>query len=186
MMGALPAIFDGDRARADDFIDELKAYIRLNRTIPGMESYIKRVSLALTLIKGHLVAGWTRDMGAWVDALGPQDDIPAVWDQFLDEFDAQFMDTQQAERARMALQSLQMKWPEIDQYITNFEQLAHKANYMVGNKETVQFFVQGLVHRVTEDVLKPPLVRTYAVIKERAIESTKAHQTIYQIFGNQH
>ena len=59
-----------------------------------MESYIKRVSLALTLIKGHLVVGWTCDMGTWVDALGPQDDIPAVWDQFLDEFDAQFMDTQ--------------------------------------------------------------------------------------------
>src|ERR1700747_2834142 len=151
----------------------------------GMESYIKRVSLMLTLIKGHLVAGWTHDMGTWVDALGPQDDIPAVWDQFLHEFDAQCMDTQRAERARMALQSLRMKWPEIDQYIADFEQLAREANYTVGNEETVQFFVQGLVRSVAEDVLKPPLVQTYAAIKERAIESTKARQTIYQIFGNQ-
>ena len=96
-MGALPAIFDRDRTKADDFIEELKAYVRLNRDVPGMESYIKRVSLALTLIKGHLVAGWQRDLGAWVDGLGPQDDIPAVWDQFLDEFTAQFLDTQKAQ-----------------------------------------------------------------------------------------
>src|SRR6201985_620202 len=85
----------------------------------------------------------------------------------------------------MALQSLRMKWPEIDQYIADFEQLARKANYTVGNEETVQFFIQGLVRGVAEDVLKPPLMRTYAAIKERAIESMKARQTIYQIFSNQ-
>ena len=78
MMGALPAIFDGDRLKADDFVDELKAYIQLNRSVPGMESFIKQVSLALTLIKGHLVAGWNRDIGQWLDALGPNDDILAV------------------------------------------------------------------------------------------------------------
>src|SRR5712671_7984735 len=36
MMGALPAIFAGDRMYADDFIDQLKAYVRLNRQVAGM------------------------------------------------------------------------------------------------------------------------------------------------------
>jgi hypothetical protein len=41
MMGALPAIFDGNRERADDFIEELKAYIHLNNNVGGMNSYLK-------------------------------------------------------------------------------------------------------------------------------------------------
>ena len=139
-----------------------------------MESYIKRVSLALTLIKGHLVAGWQRDLGQWVDNLGPQDDIPAVWDQFLDKFMAQFQDTQRAQRAHISLQNLRMKWGEIDQYIADFKQLAREAGYTVGNEETVQFFIQGLTRGVAEDVLKPPLVHNYADIKEWAIKSMKS------------
>jgi hypothetical protein len=59
MMGALPTIFDGNRKRADDFIEELKAYIHLNNNVGGMNSYLKRIALALTLIKGPLVASWT-------------------------------------------------------------------------------------------------------------------------------
>jgi hypothetical protein len=37
-----------------------------------------------------------------------------------------------------------MKWPEIDAYISQFEQLAREAGYMIGNAETKQFFIQGL------------------------------------------
>jgi hypothetical protein len=50
LMGALPAIFDGNRERADDFIEELKAYIHLNQR--AMTLYIQRLALTLTLIKG--------------------------------------------------------------------------------------------------------------------------------------
>jgi len=41
MMGALPTIFAGNRKQADDFIEQLKGYIRLNRLVPGMNSYIQ-------------------------------------------------------------------------------------------------------------------------------------------------
>src|SRR5712675_817032 len=58
MMGALPAIFAGNCEQADNFIEQLKGYIRLNRLVPGMNSYIQRVALALTLIQGPLVAEW--------------------------------------------------------------------------------------------------------------------------------
>src|SRR5712672_213955 len=71
MMGALPSIFAGNRMYADDFVDQLKAYIRLNRQVAGMGSYIQRVAFALTLIQGPLVAEWTRTMGEWIDTLQP-------------------------------------------------------------------------------------------------------------------
>jgi Retrotransposon gag protein/Zinc knuckle len=183
MMGALPAIFDGNREWADDFIEELKAYIRLNNNIGGMNSYLKRIALALTLIKGPLVASWTRDFGNFFDTLNAADDIPATWTAFLDEFAHQFQDTQREERTKLKLQTLRMKWPEIDQYISQFEQLAREAGYTIGNSETKQFFIQGLPRGVAEDVMKPPLIHTYTDIKERAIESVKSQQVIDQIFS---
>jgi hypothetical protein len=76
-----------------------------------------------------------------------------------------------------------MKWPEIDQYISQFEQLAREAGYTIGNSETKQFFIQGLPRGVAEDVMKPPLIHAYTDIKERAIESVKLHQVIDHIFG---
>jgi hypothetical protein len=89
-----------------------------------MASYIKRLVLALTLIKEHIVAAWTKDMGAFFDTLTPVDDTLDLWDQLLEEFACQFQDPQKAEQACVKLQLLRMTWPNIDQYIANFEQLA--------------------------------------------------------------
>src|SRR5712671_4953912 len=157
MMGALPSIFAGDRMYADDFIDQLKAYIRLNRQVAGMGSYIQRVAFALTLIQGPLVAEWTRTMGEWIDTLQPLNDIPAVWEQFLTEFATQYQDTQCQQRARAELKALRLKWPEIDQYANNFERLTRIAGYHLGNPETIEFFIEGLPRSVVEDILRPPI-----------------------------
>jgi len=78
-MGGLPQIFTGDRLLADDFIEEVKGYLRLNQDVAGYNSLIKKVALTLTLMKGPQVAGWTRDMGTWLDTLDPVlDNIPNV------------------------------------------------------------------------------------------------------------
>ena len=61
-------------------------------------------------------------MGQWLDVLHPQiDNIPDVWDQFLDEFQAQFQDLSAAEKARQQLERLHMSGYEIDEYISDFE-----------------------------------------------------------------
>jgi len=41
MMGALPAVFNGDQTYADDFVEQLKGYIQLNHLVAGMGSYIQ-------------------------------------------------------------------------------------------------------------------------------------------------
>ena len=68
-------------------------------------------------------------MGAWIDALDPTNNIPAVWEQFLHEFAEQFQDTQAQARARMKLQALKMQGTDIDKYIANFEQMAQDVGY---------------------------------------------------------
>jgi hypothetical protein len=97
-MGGLPQIFNGDHARADDFIEEVKGYLCLNQDVTGYNSLIKKVTFTLTLIKGSEVAGWTRDIGAWIDTLDPvADNVPDVWNTFLIEFATQFQDSSREE-----------------------------------------------------------------------------------------
>jgi hypothetical protein len=76
-----------------------------------------------------------------------------------------------------------MRFPEIDQYISKFEDLASLAGYTVGNEETINFFLRGLPDDVMTDVLKPPFTNTYDALKERAIAVTKSKQLISAIKG---
>jgi hypothetical protein len=94
--GSLPNHFDGTRSKADDFIDKLKSYFHVNRLNAVLQSPITKVAFALTLIKGLEVAGWIRDMGEFLDNLDPAtDDVPEVWDQFLNNFAKRFQDSTQ-------------------------------------------------------------------------------------------
>jgi len=183
MMGALPAIFTGNREHTDDFIEQLKGYICLNRLVPGMNSFIQQVALALTLIQGPLVAEWHKNIGEWIDSLTPNNDVPAVWDHFLDEFSTQFQDSQRSQRAMNELKALKMKWPLIDKYINDFEKLVRLAGYTLGNQETMGFFLEGLPRSIAEAVLIPPIPTTYATLKEKAIQNMQSRQVIEQIFG---
>jgi hypothetical protein len=182
-MGNLPQIFDGNRSKADGFIEEVKGYLRLNRDVAGYNSPIKKVAFTLTLVKGENVQGWVRDMGTWLDTLDAADNVPAVWTQFLAEFDTQFMDSQRADKARIKLNAHKMTYPDIDQYISGFEELARQAGYTQGNEETTNIFLRGLNKSVLEDVLKPPFAVGYNDIKERAIQVTRSKQIIDSIVG---
>src|SRR5258708_5463332 len=66
-----PATFHGDRALADNFLDELKLYFHLNWAVPAYQSYITRATFALTYIKGEQVAGWVQDFCTNFHTLAP-------------------------------------------------------------------------------------------------------------------
>ena len=121
-MGELPDVFNGDRTKAEVFIDQLNHYFLLNLDVPGFNSPIKKVALAITLIKGAEVAGWTRALGELLRALDPvHDNVPALWEHFEREFRKKFQDSSKQQRARASLDSHRMKWPDIDAYISSFE-----------------------------------------------------------------
>jgi hypothetical protein len=98
-MGQLPQVFTSDRARADDFIEEVKGYLRLNQDVAGFNLPMKKIAFMLTLIKGTDTTGWTWDMGTFLDGLDPGDNILELWMQFLAEFGQQFQDTQKEDQA---------------------------------------------------------------------------------------
>jgi hypothetical protein len=178
-MGQLPPIFDGDRTKLEEFLDLLKAYFCLNHQVPAFQSFLTRIALALTLIQGPLVQEWTRHMGDWLDDRIPiLDNNRASWNQFTDQFMASFTDTQRDQCARNQLETLRMKWPDIDQYTMDFKKLMCEAGYQAGSPESIQMYVKGLPMSVAKDVLRPPLVHHYQAIVERATESVKSQELL--------
>ena len=143
--------------------------------MPGFESAMQKINLALTLMHGKKVAGWVKNIGAALDELNPDtDNVNKLWTTFLEEFGQQYTDIQAAERARVALESLRMKAPEIDKYISKFEELCNKAGYTMGNTEVTYLFLKGLPKPILEDVVKGPQVGTYEDLKDRAIQVTRS------------
>ena len=143
-MGSLPRIFDGDRTRADVFLTEFLGYLLLNQGVPGFESPIRQVALALTLIKGEKVNLWVRNMITILRRLHPvHHNVPAVWNHFEGEFKAKFMDSTRELQARTQLDRLSFKYPNIDGYIAEFEDLITQANYNLASQEAINLFLKG-------------------------------------------
>ena len=51
-MGVLPMIFEGDWTKAESFLREFSTYLLVNYDVPALASFIKRIAIALTCIKG--------------------------------------------------------------------------------------------------------------------------------------
>ena len=176
-MGSLPQIFYGDRSKADDFIEEVKGYFRLNADIPRYNSPYKKVAFTLTLVKGEETAQWVRSMGNWLDTIDPvADNVEDLWLQFLKAYAYQFQDSQAAQRARNDLKSCRMTNNNYNKYVSKFEALADKANYTRGSAEMYDMFLEGLPTGILYDVLKPPTPLTYDALKDkvRALTQGKA------------
>jgi Retrotransposon gag protein len=108
-----------------------------------------------------------------LDGLDPDtNNVPALWQQFLYEFEDQFQDTQKEEQAGDKLGNLKMRFPHINQYITEFKELARQAGYIIGNPEMAHIFIKGLTQSVMEDIFKVLTPTTYNKMKHKAIQCT--------------
>ena len=156
-MGVLLEAFTGDHDKAGNFIEAMKTYVCLNRWVSGFKSAMQKINLALTLMHSEKVARWVKNMGTALDELNlDTDDVNELWTMFLEEFTQQYTDTQAAERVWVTLESLRMKAPEINEYISKFEELCSKAGYIMGNTEVIYLFLKGLLKSILEDIIKGP------------------------------
>jgi hypothetical protein len=79
-------------------------------------------------------------MGHIIDQLGPNNNVPIFWEQFLQEFEMQFQDSSREDHAQMEITKLHMKNGKINAYIAKFKELVQKAGYTAGNPKTLQQF----------------------------------------------
>src|SRR6266436_4141863 len=128
-MGKDPPLFKGKREKADTFMNEVEKYLTLNDDVAGFKSPKKKVILVLTFMQGPEVKEWTRAMLQWIQQIHDHSNTKDVWQIFQRRFYRQFTDTQLDSTARKELTQLKMRFPDIDSYITNFEQTVRKALY---------------------------------------------------------
>jgi len=64
-----------------------------------------------------------------------------------------------------------MRFPYIDSYIANFEQLIRKALYQLGSHKMNQQFLSGLPQDIAEDVMHYPTPITYQEYSQKALAS---------------
>ena len=183
-MGTLLAVFKGDCSKAESFLREFSTYLLVNHDIPALASFIWRITIALTCIKGPEVSWWIEQQLEWLLTLQPNDDNHTTYQQFIQNFWNHFMDLQKAQRVRIELQTLKMTWPEIDEYISKFKSITHEAGYNPADHSTMQQFLQGLSQSVSQKVLEDTTVETYEQMKKKAISIT-ASQCIINALNKQ-
>jgi ribosomal protein S10 len=149
--GKEPTIFNGDRARADEFMHELKLYQFLNSTAPVMTDPYRKVAHALTFIQGSAVAEWKRSVENWVMRRPiPTPPHVDVWEEFEQDFIQDWDDTNAHYKAAAELDKLKMEGSNIDHYITKFAELARKAQYHEDDPAVLEKFKHGLTVRLLE------------------------------------
>ena len=114
--------------------------------------------------------------------LQPADDNNTTYQQFITNFHNCFMDSQKAQRARIELQMLKMTWLEIDEYISKFESIAHKASYNPVDHNMMQQFLQGLPQSIRQKVLEDMMIKTYKQMKKKAISVTASQHIINTLY----
>ncbi len=105
-----------------------------NQGVLGFESPIRRIAIALTFIKGPQVDGWVEGILEGLEQLHPiNNNIKYTYLNFLSRFESQFADSTKQEVTQASLDHLTFRFPQIDQYISDFEMLARKAKYTIGS-----------------------------------------------------
>jgi hypothetical protein len=117
-------------------------------------------------------------MGEMLDTLLRDQNVPLLWDFFLQEFEVQYLDTTREDRARAEINKLKLKDNDIDAYIAKFEELARQAGYTLGSPESIQLFEEGLSYPILANVMRAPTVSGYYAIKERAMHSATAQRKL--------
>ena len=120
MKGNPPAIFDGNRAKADDFQREFTLYQIVNSQSPQVQIPFERVALALMFMRGPLTNDWVtsqlenlrdRTETAKIDR---NDEM--LWDEFWHDFKSSFTDTAKNIKAYDSLVKLKMEGHDVDTY----------------------------------------------------------------------
>jgi hypothetical protein len=132
-------------------------------------------------MSGEVIRHWKVRMLDWVRPNQILDE-EATWDQFLVQFQAEYADTQRADRAREAMDRFQMKGSAVDQYISDFIRLAEDAGYDLDAPGTWRFFIKGLPKFVGVEVIKAA-PQNWADLRLATVNATNAWQRINLTFG---
>jgi hypothetical protein len=132
LIGREPKIYNGDRAKVENFLTEWNVYRALNDQTQVMAMPLERTMLFLTFIRGPKVGNWVNDqvkvVSRYIRQGGHKTD-EFIWDTVMTKFATTFQDIMSHERAENELNHLWMEGGNLDIYSAEFKRLARLAEY---------------------------------------------------------
>jgi hypothetical protein len=132
LLGREPEIFDGDRAKVENFLTEWNVYRVLNDQTRIMATPLEQAMLFLTFMQGPKVGNWVNNqvkVVSWHIRNGGNKTDKFIWNTVMTKFATTFQDIMSHERAENKLNHLQMEGGNLDIYTSEFKRLARLAEY---------------------------------------------------------
>jgi hypothetical protein len=143
----------------------------------------QKVAHALTYVNGPNVYEWKRSAENWILSV-PAPSVPnrTVYEEFEEEFIESWTDTNEPYRAAADLDKLRMQHDNVDEYITQFAELARKALYHEDDPAVLEKFKSGLPLKLLEPCVQHDDPRNWeawtrsARARQAILTSLKAHR----------
>ena len=150
LKGKVPETFDGDRTKAETFMNSFDLFWMTNDENSVMKIPYKRCTYFLGLLGGPKIDDWAFDQTKLLREKVTRNSDPiekkeeSLWEDLKDSFTNSYAHTGRIEQAKIDLNKLEMVGDQIDEYIAKFENLLRKAN-IPRHEETVKDkFTDGL------------------------------------------
>ena len=143
----------------------------------------RKVAHALTYVHGPNVYKWKRSAENWILTIpAPSTPNRTIYDDFEEEFIESWTDTNEPYRAATDLDKLRMEHDDVDEYITQFAELARKALYHEDDLAVLEKFKSGLPLELLEPCMHHDSPQNWeawtksARTRQALLTSLKAHQ----------
>ena len=167
-------IFEGNPSEAEHFIYQFAAYFIAHNEEPVLASPVARVALTLSWVKGEEVDQWVDQQLQWLKVQDQQD--PKVGSTFVEAFFEQFMPKGRWQNVTR----IEMKWPYIDEYISNFEKAHVHSKQPLKGIDWAQQFIKGLAGSVKRAMTNK--FQTYQTAKKQASHIVGIQKLLHQVY----
>ena len=191
MIGKEPDIFTGDRDKVEEFMTSWSIYQGINKQTRVMNNPMSRTMLFFGYLRGPKMHLWIKKISTQLDRHirnGGRDTDEWIWDTMINDFAQNFQDVMSWERAEKKLFELRMERGELDEYTSQFQQLAELAGYHELTGMICRKYFQGLPQGLQESMLAFKPTRHYQTLEdwiEGAICQHSKYLTYQAYFGGQ-
>jgi len=132
-------------------------YQGMNPNAEVMTNPYRRTMTFLSYIRGPLVDDWVQEQAQWlidqttVEVLQTEENL---WNTIDTRFRQAYTDTAESAKAQHELKTLHMTKDNLDDFISQFQNLANKAGYDLDQRVTLDLFQNGLPNNLVWNCVK--------------------------------
>ena len=191
MISKEPEIFTGDRDKVEEFMTSWSVYHGINKQTRVMNHPMSQTMLFFGYLRGPKMHLWIKKISTKLDRhirTGGRETDKWIWDTMINDFAQNFQDVMRREKAEKKLFKLRMERGELDEYTSQFQQLAKLARYYEQTGMICQRYFQGLPQGLQESMIAFEPTRHYQTPEDwikGAIRQHSKYLTYQSYFGGQ-